>query len=38
MAFIGGGRKVKIGDNKMLLPRYAIQNYTSVNALANMVN
>jgi len=38
MAFIGGGRKVKVGDNKMLLPRYAIQGYTSVNTLANMVN
>lgn len=38
MAFIGGNKKIKVGDNKMLLTRYPILSTTTVNALARIVN
>jgi len=38
LAFVGGNRKVKRTDNKLLLPRYVVYKNTSVNSLKNMVN
>lgn len=38
MAFIGGNRKVKVGDNKMKLTRYTIVSSTDVNNLAKILN
>lgn len=38
MAFIGGNRKVRVGDNKMKLTRYPIVSSTNVNSLARILN
>lgn len=38
MAFIGGNRKVRVGDNKMKLTRYPIVSSTTVDGLARMLN
>ena len=38
MAFAEGGRKAKVGDNVYLIPRYALNRYTSINTFINYVN
>ena len=38
MAFIGGRQKIKVGTNKMLLPRYGVINTTNVNDIAKIIN
>lgn len=38
MAFIGGYRKADVGVDKMLVPRYTIMGYDSVNTLASLIN
>ena len=38
LAFIGGNRKAKITDNKLLLPRYIIYRNTDINIFKTIVN
>lgn len=38
MAFVGGNKKISVGDNKMALTRYPILSTTTVNNLAKIVN
>ena len=38
MAFIGGDKKVRKGQDKFTIPRYVIVNYTSMNNFINMVS
>ncbi len=37
LGFVGGGRAVTKGANKLLLPRYVIYNTTNLNSLKNML-
>ena len=38
MAFIGGDKKVRKGQDKFTIPRYVIVNYTSMNNFINIVS
>lgn len=38
MAFAEGGRKAKVGDNLYLIPRYALNRYTSINTFKYYVD
>lgn len=38
IAFTGGRRKAKIGENKYKIPRYTIVSYDTVNDLINIIN
>lgn len=38
IAFAGGNRKVKLGNDLMIIPRYTLLSSTSVNRLAEIVN
>lgn len=38
MAFAGGGRKAKVGDDLYIIPRFPLSNSTSINTFINYVN